>query len=478
LNWKMLITWLPRLFGGVIVLLGISGLYVVFAAKAQTPRPAATQSSAEKPEDSTARSAELTEREAKATATEARAKEAETELKESADELKNRVDELKWILALIVTAAGLFTLAQGVAAGFSAQSFTKLGDDIVARLKTLETDVRSRFDGMTNEVQARYPIFSDMEERRGQALADLSAMLKKSSPLNNADEGFDSRRHFYGAMPLAQRQGILSVERFISYDIAGQNESAEESGRQLRRLAQFFWAKFLHEHSRGFGQIGDMERAEYLLDVAKRRIGVQFYLLNDLGNIRLDSFKARVDVRLTSTDAKERRLAEADRARALELALEAFDDSIKAQPEQLRAYYNRAVIEAGYRSDFAAAIKTLEVGLTYPNWETSPVPGLTCNAHFNLGCCYARVAERAQNSAAWAQKCVEQMTEAAAIGQIDPNDVNREYGMTIEAGQDGLPLSNTVRTGDLYVLATSGDQATRDALAKLKQKLSAKHVKA
>ncbi len=40
----------------------------------------------------------------------------------NAAELKDRIDELKWILGLIVTAAGLFTLAQGVAAGFAAQS--------------------------------------------------------------------------------------------------------------------------------------------------------------------------------------------------------------------------------------------------------------------------------------------------------------------------------------------------------------------
>jgi tetratricopeptide (TPR) repeat protein len=331
---------------------------------------------------------------------------------------------------------------------------------------------------MTSEVKARYPVFSDLEERRRQALADLSAILKMNSPLNNADEGFDSRRHFYGGMPLAQRQGILSVERFISFDIASQFESPEESGRQLRRLAQFFWMKFLHEQSRGFGQIGDMERAEYLLDVAKRRIGTQFYLLNDLGNIRLDSFKARVDVRMNSDDTELRKLAEADRARALELAQEAFDDSIQAQPEQLRAYYNRAVIEASHRSDFVAAIRSLEAGLKYPNWETAPIPGLTCNAYFNLGCCYARMAERTRNSAGWAQKCLDQLTKAAAIGQVDPNDVNREYSMTIKTVPGMVPLSASVQAGDLYDLATSGDQDTRDTLAKLKPTLSSKYVKA
>ncbi len=466
MSWKYLTRLLPRIFSGLIVLLGVSGLYVVFAARAAEVKPGTARVGASAGQGMA--NAPASGEEAKIAA----AKEAQAELKERSDELKNRMDELKWILALIVTAAGFFTLAQGVAAGFSAQSFTKQAEDLLGRLKELETTVRTRFEGMSGEVKARYPIFSDIEERRGQAYANLTAMLKRYSPLNNADEGFDSRHHFYDRMPLAQRQEILSVERFISYDIAGQNEAPEEFAKQLRRLAQFYWAKFLYEQGRGFGYIGDLERAEYLLDVAKRRVGKQFYLQNDLGNIRLDSYKARVDPRMAG-----RELTEADHARELERAEEAFDDSIAAQSEQLRAYYNRAVIEAAYRRDFPEAIRFLELGLKYPNWETNPIKGLTCVAYFNLGCCYARVAERSGNGLEFAQKCVESVTKAAAIGQVDPKDVKREYGMVVESKPDDLPLTGTVKTGDLYGLATAGDAETRAALASLKTKLSANHMR-
>lgn len=456
MRWKILTRRLPRIFGAVIVLLGLSGLYVVFAAKTPELKPIVTDEQTSKPADSTA-DARIAE-----------AKAAEAELKDQADELKNRIDELKWILALIVTAAGLFTLAQGVAAGFSAQSFTKQADDLVGRLNELEKTVRLRFDAMTGEVKSRYPIFAEIEERRAQAYANLSAMLKRYSPLNNADEGFDSRRHFYEGMPLAQRQEILSVERFISYDIAGQNEPAEEFARQLRRLAQFYWAKFLYEQGRGFGYIGDLERAEYLLDIARRRVGRQFYLLNDLGNIRLDSYKARLRMEKAGSASKDLELARAQ---------EAFDDSIAAQPEQLRAYYNRAVIHAAYRMNYAAAAKDLETGLQYPNWEANPVAGLTCVGYFNLGCCYARLAERAANSEKLAQKCVDALEKAAKIGQVDPNDVNREYSVVHEATAEDMPLAEKVIAGDLYVLLTAGTEDTRKALAGLKPRLFANHVK-
>jgi hypothetical protein len=471
-NWQVLTKRIPLAFGLVIVLLSLSGLRVVLAAKASTARleeakPAEAKSANQAVEIKTAEVKTVESRLAEA-------REAAADLKERSDELKERIDELKWILALIVTAAGLFTLAQGVAAGFSAQSFTKQAEDLLSRLRELETTVRSRFEDMTGEVKARYPIFSDIEERRAQAYANLNTMLKKYSPLNNADEGFDSRRHFYEGMPLAQRQEILSVERFISYDIAGHNEPPEEFAKQLRRLAQFYWAKFLYEQGRGLGYIGDLERAEYLLDVAKRKIGTQFNLQNDVGNIRLESYKARIDPRLAGQRGSVNFV---DPARELERAQEAFDDSISAQPKQLRAYYNRAVIEASYRQDFSAAARFLEAGLQHPNWETNPIIGLTCVAYFNLGCCYARVGEKAADSTEVTRKCIEALRKAAEIGQVDPKDVAREYGMVVQATADDLPLTEEVKTGDLYSLLTAGSEETRLALVELRSQLSARHVK-
>jgi len=461
MRWKILTRWLPRFFGAAIVLLGLSGLYVVFAAKTPEIKPIVTEEQTSKPADSTADTR----------ITEARA--AEAELKDRADELKNRIDELRWILALIVTAAGLFTLAQGVAAGFSAQSFVKQAEDLVGRLNELEKTLRLRFDTMTGEVKARYPVFADIEERRVQAYSNLSAMLKRYSPLNNADEGFDSRRHFYQGMPLAHRQELLSVERFISYDIAGQNEPAEEFARQLRRLAQFYWAKFLYEQGRGFGYIGDLERAEYLLDLANRRVGTQFYLLNDLGNIRLESYKARIDPRLLGRKS----LSEMEPALELAHAQKAFDDSIAAWPEQLRAYYNRAVILAAYRRDFAAAAKDLEAGLQYPNWEENPIAGLTCNGYFNLACCYGRLAESAGNAVDLTRKCVEALEKAAKIGQVDPNDVKREYSIIQTPAPDETPLAEEIVSGDLYALLAAGPTETREAMVGLRVLLSANYRK-
>ena len=54
----------------------------------------------------------------------------------TAAELKDKIDELRWVLELILAASGLFTIAQGIAAGFSAKSFSDRSRIISASLCT------------------------------------------------------------------------------------------------------------------------------------------------------------------------------------------------------------------------------------------------------------------------------------------------------------------------------------------------------
>lgn len=391
----------------------------------------------------------------------------------SAAELKDRIDELKWILGLIVTAAGLFTLAQGVAAGFAAQSFTKQAEDTLARLKEHEASIRTRFEEMANEVKARYPVFADTEERRAEAYENLTRMLAATSSVNDPDEGFDWRRFGYGTKSLAERQEILSFERLVPYEIASQHEPKEVFVRQVRHLARFYWSKFVHEQGCGFGYFGDLERAEYLLNLTKRKVGSKVYLYNDLGNVRLEAFRARVAALrpLQSDPSVQREIEDGLRG-----AVEAFEESIRLNPNQLRAYYNLAVLHADHLpGSLPKAIQFLEMGVKHLNWESKPVPAFTCTAWFNIGCYYGRLYQL-DRSTEYPAKCVAALAKAAAIGKIAPDDVEREYGFRMEFERQGSShrLITHSREGDLNYLVKNGEVGVKEELERLKTLLSSK----
>jgi hypothetical protein len=377
-------------------------------------------------------------------------------------ELKDRVDELKWTLGLIVTAAGLFTLAQVVAAGFSAHNFAKQADDVLDGLKKLES-----------EVKARYPVFADTEERRAEAYENLTRMLTATSSVNDPDEGFDWRRFYYGTKSLVERQEILSFERLVPYEIASQHESKEVFVRQVRHLARFYWSKFVFEQGRGFGYFGDLERAEYLLDLAKRKMGARAYLYNDLGNVRLEAFRARVAaLRPLQAEPSVQREIE----NGLQGAVEAFEESIRLHPKQLRAYYNLAVLHADHLvNTLPKEIELLEKGVKHQNWENVPVPAFTCTAFFNLGCYNGRLAKTDKNPE-YPKRCLEALRRAAQIGRIATDDVEREYGFRIELEPQGSSprLITHSQEGDLYHLVRNGDEATKVELDRLKPLLSSK----
>ena len=382
-------------------------------------------------------------------------------------ELKDRLDEIKWTLGLIVITAGLFTLAQGVAAGFSAQSFTRQAEDTLSDLKKLESDVHRR-----------YPFFADTEERRTEAYENLTRMLAASS-VNDAEEGFDWRRFSYATRSLMERQEILAFERLVPYEIASQHESREVYSLQIQRLARFYWSKFVFEHGRGLGYFADLERAEYLLELALRKASGRVSIYNDLGNIRLESARARIAVQdrdLYPTPQSDQNFNEI--TEAFKGAIDTFEASIRIQPQQLRARYNLAVLYAeDLQNRLPDAIEELEKGVRWTNWETRPVPAFTCTAWFNLGCYYGRLAKE-NPKLTLANKCIAALEDAANIGLLAPEDVNKEF-FSVRAYHQCQPgtvtdLIPNTPDGDLYYLARHGSEKTKAELARLRPLLSAK----
>jgi len=365
----------------------------------------------------------------------------------TAAELKDRIDELKWILGLIVTTAGLFTVAQSVAAGFNARSFTE------------------QAERMLEETRARFKILPLLEGLYSDAfanLANLERTLASNSPVNSPDEGFNWQRRFYEKMPLKLRQELSSADQIIPYEVVGQSDLPDAYTRNLRRLAKFYWSKFIFERERGAGYLGDLERAEYLLDLAMRKIGSAFYLLNDTGNILIEFYK----VHAKSLPPEPTRFDKAELEKTLQRARRSFEDSIAVEKRQLRAYFNLAFIEtrpgaaAAREENLRAAIGFLKKGLDYPNWEREPVDEFRCSALYNLGCYYARLA--AFDPAAEGS-CIEVLRKAAALGLISPQDVEHDF---------------TAPDGDFYKLMQAATPERRSLFAELQDQLPANYPRA
>jgi hypothetical protein len=331
------------------------------------------------------------------------------------EELKARLDDLKWILGLIVTAAGLFAVAQAAAAFFNAQTFTKQSEDAIKRIQDLEKDAEDR-----------YPIFLRTEQSRKEAYRSLAFAFQ--------DEGFDWRDRLYDKMPLRERQHLLSVERFVGLEFLPIRGSEIEFAHNLRRLANFYASKFLHEHERDFGNLADLERAEYYLHIARDLADDAFYMLNDLGLLYLEFHKPR----------------------SIETARSYFEKSLKKHHKQQRAHYNLAVA-ATYERKWEIAIASLEHALKHPVWERTPVSEMECSIHYNLGCAKARLFYRGgPGSDELFRSSLEALERAAEIGQVRKKTLD-------------FDLDNP--DGDLFEMLKKSDQKTAKYLNDLRLRL-------
>ena len=89
-------------------------------------------------------------------------------IKERLDAISQQASQAQWLLSIVTGVAGLFILAQGLFAFFSAQNYMKQAADAVQSIKDLETEMRSKF-----------PMFSDIEEQWKAAVSFLAGRVAK-----------------------------------------------------------------------------------------------------------------------------------------------------------------------------------------------------------------------------------------------------------------------------------------------------------
>src|SRR5205807_1055050 len=143
-----------------------------------------------------------------------------------------------------------------------------------------------RISEIQKDVELRFPVFSDYEKLRNEAYRELEYSLLGAS-VSDRPEGYDWREDLYETMELPKRQKLLSVERFIGIEFLRRPDDGLSYTKNLQRLAYFYISKFKFENAQKLGYLGDLERADYYLNLAYERSSNPFYL-NDLGLLNLE----------------------------------------------------------------------------------------------------------------------------------------------------------------------------------------------
>ena len=274
-------------------------------------------------------------------------------------EVDARAKEVRDLLGLLLLIGGFYTALQGLLNFYSAQNFSKQAESELSRIKETLT-----------QVQEKFPMFADIEQRRREAFDELAASLP-----------VDWRENGYLALPVEKRQRIFSLEAFAALDFLTLPARQGDVGRNLYNLGRFYRFKYV---SGPLQDPFDIDRAEYYFKLALDKGSVAHKCLNELGLIYLEFRKKEGE-----TDAvREKRLDEAQNM---------FERSRRAFDQQQRARYNLAAL-AHKRRNYESAISCLDEALDRSIWEDSPDIDMVCHIQYNLACSCSRQAQHLFNS--------------------------------------------------------------------------------
>jgi hypothetical protein len=368
---------------------------------------------------------------------------------------RTSMDELKLLLTILAGFAVITSIAQVAAAWFSALTYDKQASAKLAEIQKALDDLKTK-----------YPIFSEIEEKRNQVHSAFVAMLRRVfSPDDTDDPDADPTEaiawmeNFYPKFPVEERQLLLSVESFISIDLHPPRN--EDEVQSLKVFAIFYHAKFRYEKIVLASPLfSDLERAEGYLIRALRKAPGDFTIYNDLGNLYL-----------TMNGHVGKLPPELDYARKARIA---FNCSVYYRPAQQRAYYNLAYLLA-HEEKFKEAAHQLETAIPFTTWQRLPTQeGMQAYMHYNLGCYRARSiaadhkAADAQNKTQTkitgdeAKPVISALKRTADLAQIRPDSVDDDFSKS---------------TGDIYELYQNAEPALKRELDSLWQQLKQERTK-
>jgi hypothetical protein len=388
LTWLNLVPALLSMMGLGCLSLGL--IQRANSRSATTPREPAAASAAKDPQE-LQRQLDTLEQKTAALA------QQRDSLKDKLDAISQQAAHNQLLLSLLLGFAGLFTLAQGVFAFFSAQSYVKQADDALARIETL-----------ADEVRRKYPMFSQIEDAREAAFGRLARLADRL----NLDQ------NLYQESDPITRQEILALESFAATQFLASPGREKEVIANLRLLGKFYADKFVS----GKRTVeSDFERALYYFTLECDKSNRDTCALNDLGWLYMEVAATK----------------DPDRARALDI------ESLRINPNQQRPNYNLGtmIFDPGDPVKLAEARKYLEKALSVANWEKAPNEEFSGHVSYNLSCTYSRLAQHEGDPAK------ESALLDLAAGALDAAAAN--------GGTKEETLEDDLKRGDLKALADS-----------------------
>jgi|GEM_PF-4472261 len=290
--------------------------------------------------------------------------------------VKPRLDELKWLLTLIGGLGAFFAIAQGAAAWFSADVYTRQAQKGLDEITTAQDAIR-----------ARYPLFEHVEEIRKDAIDSLNNVFSAASKVPDSwagnTEALDWNDNLFRALDVEKRQRLLSVESFASIDL-DHSFNAADHAEILRKFSLFYRAKFLYEDGVCRGSFCDLERAEAYLILANSKKS-DFTIKNDLGSLYGTIYRAIKYTRSESLD---------DAKLYLQKSENAFCESLKIEPDQQRGHYSLAVIYGHHRKQYKQAIDEMTLALEHTAWQREPSEYMQAIMYYNMACYQSRMLQQ------------------------------------------------------------------------------------
>ncbi len=287
--------------------------------------------------------------------------------------VKPRLDELTWLLTIIAAIGAFFAIAQGAAAWFSADVYTRQADDSLKKITHAQ-----------DAIKARYPLFEHVESIRKQAIASLNNVFTSSSKAPDSwagnTEALDWKDNLFRRLGVETRQLLLSVESFASIDL-DPSFSSDEHAEILRKFSLFYRAKFLYEDGVSQGSFGDLERAEaYMILAGKKK--PDFTIRNDLGSLYGTIYQFVKKTRPANQEDADFYLRKSE---------DAFSNSLTIEPGQQRAHYSLAVIHGRHRKQYKKAADELQLALRHTVWQREPSDYMKTIMYYNMACYQSRL---------------------------------------------------------------------------------------
>jgi tetratricopeptide (TPR) repeat protein len=354
---------------------------------------------------------------------------------------KTQVDDLQRLVSLLTGLASFYTLALGITSYFTAQHIIDRSKESAHDIDDYRTEAKKIYDGL----EKQYPFFINFSAHIDQGLDRLIFLLPNE----------EERDEFWEKLKEMEKQEILFLELSMAF-VQHLDFRDKRIAVLYRRLGKFYSAWYLVGKEdggnaqlllpgRNVNTVEDLAiRAFFYLERAVEQDPRNFTALNDFGLACIDMWK--LPTKSPGSRDEYRRRAESS-----------WEDSLRLQPDQQRARYNRA---NGFKREgkIEAAIAELQSALRVKHWECKASPIHVKDIHYNLACYQSLLGDRQEQAAKPWDQLLKDASGNLKAGCEHYNSSARVRAETLKALLDDIKAG-----GDLFWLSQKGPDSIEEA---------------